>query len=256
MEFVEGFPITDVEQTKRVGLNPVQISRILSTAFSRLIFIHGFVHADPHHGNIFVHPTQNLRGKRVPQVILLDHGLYKELTEKTRLGYAELWEGILAQDEAIIARGCQKLGAGEHQSLFVSMVTSKPYERVIDKTLVDEKARLRGQSNDDGFDLTTATKYLVANHREITQILNKINRDLLLLFKTNEFLRMLDNKLGSPINTYRITADFAILAISQSEEMKRHRGYFERLKLSFIRLRIRFKLFIYWLLFSLFHVNW
>ncbi len=43
------------------------------------------------------------------------------------------------------------------------------------------------------------------HHCKITNILHKIDRDLLLLFKVNEFLYMLDRKLESPINTYEIT---------------------------------------------------
>lgn len=32
-----------------------------------------------------------------------------------------------------------------------------------------------------------------------------MNSDLLLLMKTNDFLRTIDNKLGSPVNTFEIT---------------------------------------------------
>jgi len=35
-----------------------------------------------------------------------------------------------------------------------------------------------------------------------------MNNNLLLLFKTNDFLRTIDNKLGSPVNTFEITVIF------------------------------------------------
>ena len=58
-------------------MNLKDIARLLSTAFSKQIFIHGFVHCDPHPGNVFVRKVydKELR-KYVPELVLLDHGLY------------------------------------------------------------------------------------------------------------------------------------------------------------------------------------
>jgi len=36
------------------------------------------------------------------------------------------------------------------------------------------------------------------------EILNDVKRELLLVFKTNNYLRAIDNKLGNPTNTYNI----------------------------------------------------
>jgi aarF domain-containing kinase len=56
-----------------------------------MVFVHGFVHADPHQGNLFIRKLNS--GKT--QVILLDHGLYKEMNNQTRLAYAHLWRAII-----------------------------------------------------------------------------------------------------------------------------------------------------------------
>jgi aarF domain-containing kinase len=47
--------------------------------FARQIFHTGFVHADPHPGNIFIRPLP--RGQDA-QVVLLDHGLYMNVEER------------------------------------------------------------------------------------------------------------------------------------------------------------------------------
>lgn len=48
--------------------------------YSRMIFSHGFVHCDPHPGNVLVNPVGEKTKKtkdREFQIVLLDHGLYQ-----------------------------------------------------------------------------------------------------------------------------------------------------------------------------------
>lgn len=56
------------------GPPALQISRHLGRIYSEMIFVNGFVHCDPHPGNVLVrkHPDT---GKA--EVVLLDHGLYQ-----------------------------------------------------------------------------------------------------------------------------------------------------------------------------------
>lgn len=51
-----------------------QISRNLGKMYSEMIFINGFVHCDPHPGNVLVRKRPDT-GKA--EVVLLDHGLYQ-----------------------------------------------------------------------------------------------------------------------------------------------------------------------------------
>lgn len=37
-----------------------------------------------------------------PQLVLLDHGLYKQLTEELRLNYAGLWQALIFGDEKVL----------------------------------------------------------------------------------------------------------------------------------------------------------
>ena len=65
-------------------------------AFSDQIFVTGFVHCDPHPGNIFVrpHPDNN----KEFQVVILDHGLCLELSEDFRKNYSTFWRSMFLQD--------------------------------------------------------------------------------------------------------------------------------------------------------------
>ena len=51
---------------------PLQVSERLGLLYSEMIFCRGYVHSDPHPGNVLVRNT----AADGAQIILLDHGLY------------------------------------------------------------------------------------------------------------------------------------------------------------------------------------
>jgi aarF domain-containing kinase len=83
-----------------------------------MIFRAGFVHSDPHPGNLFI--RKDAEGQL--ELVLLDHGIYVELSESTRLAYTKLWRGILSQDEQMIKGASKELGADLYE-LFTAMIT-------------------------------------------------------------------------------------------------------------------------------------
>lgn len=58
----------------------------LIRAFSDQIFVTGFVHCDPHPGNVFVRPHP--KNSRQFQIVILDHGLCLELPNDFRKQYS------------------------------------------------------------------------------------------------------------------------------------------------------------------------
>lgn len=82
MEFVEGGQVNDLKYIKQEKIDPFEISAKLGQLYSKMIFIHGFVHSDPHPGNILVKKTK----QGTLELILLDHGIYAVIiTFKSRL---------------------------------------------------------------------------------------------------------------------------------------------------------------------------
>ena len=201
MEFMDGFSIGDLQNLREARINLQEVSTLLSRAFCKFIFKEGFVHSDPHQGNLYVRQMKNSKGKLVPQLIILDHGIYKILDEETRISYTKLWKGILMQEENTIEEAAQELGAGEDYRLLAAMLTSRTYDDIM-REESDVKERLRRWKTPEEKDklINVAREF----HKKITIVLEKINRDLLLLFKTQNFLNTIDNKIGSPINNYTI----------------------------------------------------
>ena len=75
------------QRLQEVGLRPQAIAQLVSQTFNEMIFMHGYVHCDPHAANLFVRVH-----KGRPQLILLDHGLYRSITDQFRHDYACLWQ--------------------------------------------------------------------------------------------------------------------------------------------------------------------
>ena len=73
MEYIEGGHVDDVDYMKANNINLNSVSKYISEMYADMIFHTGYVHCDPHPGNVLVKKNE-ITGK--DQIILLDHGLY------------------------------------------------------------------------------------------------------------------------------------------------------------------------------------
>jgi aarF domain-containing kinase len=81
---------------------------LISSVFNAQVFLEGFVHCDPHPANVLI---REKNGK--PQMVLLDHGLYKQLDDDFRIRYALLWRSLMMADVQAIKEACRSLGVDE-----------------------------------------------------------------------------------------------------------------------------------------------
>ena len=111
MTYEDGASVADREAILRMGLRPADVSALLTRAFNAQIFGGGFVHCDPHPGNVLVRPRAD--APALPQLVLLDHGLYRELPRTFVTLYARLWHAVLQGDADGIRTVSHELGVGE-----------------------------------------------------------------------------------------------------------------------------------------------
>jgi aarF domain-containing kinase len=90
MTWEEGKSITDREYRIKNNIKTKEIAELLANSFNKQIFEFGFVHGDPHSGNLFMRKENNKT-----KLVLLDHGLYETLDEKFKYSYATLWRGTI-----------------------------------------------------------------------------------------------------------------------------------------------------------------
>jgi aarF domain-containing kinase len=57
MEWVEGCRANDQESMQQASIRPKDVAVLLLDVFAEMTYVHGFVHADPHPGNILVRPA-------------------------------------------------------------------------------------------------------------------------------------------------------------------------------------------------------
>ena len=90
MSYEEGASITNINYMRQNKIDIKETATILSELFYKQIFQLGFVHSDPHPGNIFVR-KEKVNGKDITKIVLLDHGLYREFDDHFRYHYCNLW---------------------------------------------------------------------------------------------------------------------------------------------------------------------
>lgn len=96
MEFIEGGRVDDLMYLKKHKIDRNQVSQELARIFSQMVYINGYFHADPHHGNLLIRPKAP--GSTSPfnfDVCLLDHGQYFDVPDDLRVNYAHFWLSLI-----------------------------------------------------------------------------------------------------------------------------------------------------------------
>jgi predicted unusual protein kinase regulating ubiquinone biosynthesis (AarF/ABC1/UbiB family) len=102
LEWIRGYKLNDVEAIKAAGLNLDDIIRIGVTSGLRQLLEHGFFHADPHPGNLFVTPE----GK----MAYIDFGMMDRLEENTKETLVSAVVQLINQDYPALAKDFVQLG--------------------------------------------------------------------------------------------------------------------------------------------------
>jgi len=75
MEFCYGHKVNDLDFQRRANISPTKVAKALIELFGEMVFVHGFVHGDPHPGNILVSPQGH--GKfSLGTHFALEHGIF------------------------------------------------------------------------------------------------------------------------------------------------------------------------------------
>ncbi|CAH1636519.1 unnamed protein product [Spodoptera littoralis] len=185
MEYVSGGQVNDLKYIDEHKINRFDLCRKLGDLYSHMIFVSGFVHSDPHPGNILV--KRDPKDKDVT-VYLLDHGLYAQLSEKFRYHYSKLWLSIIDRNRDQMRVHAEELGIRkELYGLFACMVTGRPWDSIMKgigrtRPTSDEKSTFQNE-------LPNILHY-------VTQCLEHVDRQALLVLKTNDLIRSIEYALG------------------------------------------------------------
>jgi ubiquinone biosynthesis protein len=92
MEYIDGIKASDIDRLEAEGLDRCWIARQGFDLIMKQIFVHGFFHADPHPGNIFILPNN--------VICYLDFGMMGRVDRQSRENFADLVMSVVRRDEA------------------------------------------------------------------------------------------------------------------------------------------------------------
>ena len=101
MEFVDGIKASEIEALQEGGYDLKRLASSGAALIMKQIFVHGFFHADPHPGNVFVLPG-NI-------ICFLDFGMMGRISRKERADFADLVMRVVSRDEKKVVDSILKI---------------------------------------------------------------------------------------------------------------------------------------------------
>ncbi|OQR81856.1 glycoside hydrolase [Thraustotheca clavata] len=236
MEFMHGAKITDINAIKKMNLDPVAVAKHISSLFAEMLFCSGFVHCDPHPGNLFVrkHPTL----PNEAQVILLDHGLYRQLDDEFRVTFCKLWKGLLLRDNDIIDDCSTKFGIRRYASVLPLIFTYRG---------MHSNNKLAGQISKE--DREAIMKDLKSFERSnVNEFLETLPRDMLFVLRSTNLTRSLNKDLGGTSRLrFHVFGKYAVKGLVQDHNRSKGQdqmtwGEYFRFQYEYLNLKSRLRL--------------
>jgi aarF domain-containing kinase len=132
----------------------------------------------------------------------VDHGLYRKLDPLFIKDYARFWISIIRGDERMIDRYAYQIfthnrkpdhGTIKHHRLFASMVSGRSWSAISNKNGGNGIMARRAQTEVESVQANASdSRFFEA----ITIVLSKCPRELLLIIKTNDLIRSIDERLS------------------------------------------------------------
>ncbi|WP_243074040.1 AarF/ABC1/UbiB kinase family protein [Microbacterium sp. SS28] len=99
LEDVTAIKINDVDALRAAGIDPSEVAAEFAAVMFDQLFGHGFFHADPHPGNIFVTPATEVTAASRPwKLTFIDFGMMGEVPDTLRSGLRQLLLAVAARD--------------------------------------------------------------------------------------------------------------------------------------------------------------
>ncbi|QLQ82495.1 hypothetical protein HG537_0H02570 [Torulaspora globosa] len=200
MEYIKGSRLDDLKFLDSHNISRAEVSVCLSHIFNKMIFTpNAGLHCDPHGGNLAIRPCKPSSGNPHNfEIVLYDHGLYRFPTTQTRRDYAHFWLALLDHDKDQMKFYAKRFAhiTDEQFPLLAAAITG----RSIDTALNFDISKRRSDE-----EIETMTSGLMHGSVlvDLMGLLARIPGVILLILKTNDLTRHLDECLQSPLGPER-----------------------------------------------------
>ncbi len=206
LEDVFSIKITDYAEIDAAGVSRPEVARRLFDTYMRQIFEHGFFHADPHPGNLFVDPHGGEENGGW-QLTFIDFGMVGHIPANMRAGLREFAIGLGTQDAQRMVQAYKLLDIllpGADMEL-LEQAESAAFERFWGKS-VDE---LRQISFEEMHDFAKQFRELVF------EMPFQVPQDLIFLFRSVAILAGLCIGLDPGFNFWTVLGPYAQKMIAE-----------------------------------------
>lgn len=206
MEYITGHRPDDLQYLDSNDISRDEVSAALARIFNEMIFGDGApLHCDPHGGNMAIRLNPNKSRPQNFDVILYDHGLYRDIPQHLRRAYAHMWLAVLDTDIPKMRKYAYEIaGIGDDEfPIFASAITGRDYSVVASSVTAERNDEEKRSLTDQlGQDLV----------EKLVGLLGRVPRIILLILKTNDLTRSLDENLHTtqgPMRSFMILAKYA-----------------------------------------------
>ncbi|KAI0896678.1 ABC1-domain-containing protein [Annulohypoxylon nitens] len=210
-----GHRLDDLEYLDSNHIDRDEVSATLARIFNEMIFgKNASLHCDPHGGNLAIRKaTRRRKGGANFEIIIYDHGLYRDIPESLQRSYAKMWLAIIDGDMPAMKRYAHEVAGitDEQFPLFASAITGRDYTVVrssILETRTEEEKKSMGTALQEG---------LLSN---LVTMLGQVPRIILLILKTNDLTRSLDENLHTrqgPMRSFMILARYCARTVFREQ---------------------------------------
>ncbi|KAI0070016.1 ABC1-domain-containing protein [Panus rudis PR-1116 ss-1] len=180
--------------------------------FSAQIFSWGWVHCDPHPGNVIIRPHPSR--PRYPQLVLIDHGLYVRVSDEFRRQYATLWKGLMTVDVDVIKGVASEWGIGT-PDLFASATLLRP----VTFSYKDDPEAARQAEEFSKMDQYERSVQMKERLKNFLQDTDKMPKELVFIGRNMRIVQGNNQLYGSPVNRIRITGYWASRSLTRSPDL-------------------------------------
>lgn len=188
------------------------IMQTMVELFSAQMFSWGWVHCDPHPGNILIRPHPSKPD--TPQIVLLDHGLYVRVNDQFRSEWSTLWKSLLTSDYDGVAQVARGWGVGL-PDFFASATLMKPI-RLKKQDTAKHRAEMEEYARMSQYEQSVRMK---AKLKEFLTDTDRMPKALIFLMRNMRIVQGNNQSLGAPVNRIKITGYWASKALTRAPNL-------------------------------------
>ncbi|KAL2315721.1 Atypical/ABC1/ABC1-B protein kinase [Schizosaccharomyces pombe] len=213
MEYVAGARIDNLSFMDEHSISRDLVSVDICHIFNEMIFGKGgHLHCDPHGGNVLIRSKpKNSKSPRNYEIVLLDHGLYRDIPHELQVDYANMWLNIINFNEKNLKFYAKKVAnvSDENFPIFATAITGRPYKSL-------KSLPIGGPNHEEEQKKFISALQKGGMLQSIIRLLSTMPRLTLLLMKTNDLVRSLDENLktkSGPEKLYLIMARYCLRCV-------------------------------------------